>query len=72
MLGVNYGELIEHCQSCFDAVNVSVEEAKAVEKASRKQAQDRQWFAFRAGRITASKLKAVTRTDISQPSSSLV
>ena len=39
---------------------------------TRKQTQDRQWLALQSGRITASKLKAVTHTDISQPSSSLV
>ena len=72
ILKANCSQLIEHCQSCFDAVKISAEEAKAVEEATRKQAEAKQWFAFRAGRITASKLKAATRTDIAQPSTSLI
>ena len=72
MLSANFGDLLNRCDFLFSAVGVSPEEAKAVEIATRQQAHSKAWFDYRAGRITASKFKAAVRTDISQPSSSLV
>eukprot|EP00117_Sycon_ciliatum_P019190 scpid45373/ scgid17476/ PHD finger protein ING1; Protein INHIBITOR OF GROWTH 1 len=72
MLDASFGDLLVRCEAVFPAVCVSEEEARAVEQATRNQADSKAWFEFRAGRITASKLKSAVRTDISQPSASLV
>ncbi len=45
---------------------------KAVEMKTRDQSNSRLWFRMRAGRITASKFKAVCCTDLSSPSLSLI
>lgn len=39
---------------------------------TRTQADSRLWYQQRAGRVTASKLRQVLHTDISQPSLSLI
>ena len=43
-----------------------------MESATREQTKSKLWFQFRAGRITASKMRAVTRTDPSYPAESLI
>ena len=51
------------------AVDVAVTlEVAAVEKETKKQNCSNVWFMFRAGRVTASKLHAVCKTDPAQPS----
>ena len=72
MLSANFGDLLNWCDCLFSAVVVLPEEAKEVKIATRQQAHSISWFEYRAGRITASQFKASVRTDISQPSSSLV
>ncbi|XP_065189567.1 sushi, von Willebrand factor type A, EGF and pentraxin domain-containing protein 1-like [Sycon ciliatum] len=72
MLDASFGDLLVRCEAVFPAVCVSEEEARAVEQATLNQADSKAWFEFRAGRITASKLKSAVCTDISQPSTSLV
>lgn len=54
------------------ALNMSIEEIKAIELATRDQAQNNIWFKYRAGRITASKFKAVCRANLERPSLSLL
>ena len=53
-------------------VVVTLDQSKAVEEETRTQANSRLWFRMRAGRITASKLKAVCSTDPAMPSVSLI
>jgi hypothetical protein len=67
---LNYMELLEKCHD----IQLSITEAgcKSIEKETQNQAASKVWFAQRAGRITASKLKAACRTDISKPSKSLI
>lgn len=43
-----------------------------VEETTREQAKCGKWFSFRAGRITASNAKAVSRTSTTDPSKSLI
>jgi len=45
---------------------------KAVEENTREQSNSKTWFRQRAARITASKFKAAVRTDLTQPSQSLI
>ena len=53
-------------------VDVSVEQAKEVELATRTQSKSKLWYRFRAGRITALKAKSACNTDPSKQSQSLV
>ena len=53
-------------------VDVSVEQAKQVEFATRTQSKSKLWYRFRAGRITASKAKSACNTDPSKQLQSLV
>ena len=46
--------------------------AGLVEKAIRSQSQSKLWFKYRAGRITASRMKAVCRIDAGNPAQSLI
>ena len=51
---------------------ISSEEAKAVLIKTTKQSQSQSWHLFRQGRITASVMKAVCRTNVNNPSLSLI
>ena len=46
--------------------------AKAVEQETIQQASSKLWFKFRAGRITASRMKQACHTDPAMPSQSLI
>ena len=53
-------------------VTVNEEEAQNVFEATKLQSKSKMWFRFRAGRITASKMKEVCRTNLAKPSESLI
>ncbi|XP_030218111.1 uncharacterized protein LOC115547799 [Gadus morhua] len=67
---MDYSELLSTCKDV--EISVSEEQAKAVEAATRDQASSKLWFRFRAGRITASKMKTACCTDPKQPAQSLI
>ena len=67
---MDYSELLSACKDV--EISVSEEQAKAVEAATRDQASSKLWFRFRAGRITASKMKTACCTDPKQPAQSLI
>ena len=69
-MDLDYIELLEKCHNT--QMSITEAECRAIEKETRNQAESKVWFAQRAGRITASKLKAACRTDISKPSKSLI
>ena len=69
-MDLDYHELLKVCESA--SVEITEEMAELVKKASRSQSQSKRWFKYRAGRITASRMKAVCRTDASNPSQSLI
>ena len=54
---MNYVKLLDICYRI--EVNVTTEMAEAVEKATRDQIDSSLWFRYRAGRVTASIMKAV-------------
>ena len=59
-LKLEYHELLEKCESiCVVTQNMAV----SVEKASRDQYKSSVWFKYCAGRITASKMKAICYTN---------
>lgn len=67
---LSYVELLDECAKVN--IEISVEEYKAVEVETRQQSSCRLWFSQRAGRITASRLKAACHTDPAKPSKSLI
>ncbi len=69
-MDLNYGELVTLATSC--TFSVTEEQALLVEAKTKLQANSRLWLRMRTGRITASCFKAACRTNIGQPSLSLV
>ena len=65
-------QLREHCASVFDGISVTDVQSKNVEKITRAQSASKEWYQFRAGRVTASRMKAVCSTPLELPSPSLV
>ena len=51
---------------------ITTDMAQCIEQNTRRQAQSKVWFQQRAGRVTASRLKAVVCTNMAQPSQSLI
>jgi len=70
--GVGKEELLRHCDIIFSKLAVTEDEAKNCEIDTQRQSKCKNWFSFRAGRITASKVKAVCRTSTDNPSKSLL
>ncbi len=66
---MDYVKLLDTC--CSTEVNVTTEMAEAVEKATRDQSGSSLWFKYRAGRITASRMKATCHSDPINPAQSL-
>ena len=63
-------ELLNICEKV--SLDFTNEMAKSVELETRLQHKSKLWFKFRAGRVTASRMKAACRTDINHPSQSLI
>jgi len=51
---------------------VSPSEALKLEEETRQQSLSKTWFSYRAGRITASNMMAVVKTNGAMPSPSLI
>ena len=69
---MNYLELLEQCDSVTCTLDISGEMAAKVEQATRSQSSSKLWFKYRAGCITASRIKAVCRTNPGNPAQSLI
>lgn len=67
---LNYDKLLKQCESV--SVDITQEMADAVEQETRAQSQSKFWFKQRAGRVTASKMRAVCHTNLAHPSHSLI
>lgn len=67
---LSYEDLVQKCSEID--IKVSEEESRNVEIITRNQSASRQWFDYRAGRITASNMKSVCTTDPKAPSRNLV
>jgi len=70
LIDVEFDELKNAC----DAISISLTEEMSitVEAATRLQAKCKLWYKYRSGRITASRMKAVCSTTITNPSRSLI
>ena len=69
-LSKSYTDLLDMAQ--IIDMKVTPEQVAAAQKKTTKQSCSKIWFRLRAGRITASKLHAVCRTDPAQPALSLI
>ena len=69
-LNLNYCELLSIASDY--QITVTEQQATQVESKTKLQANSRLWYQMRAGRITASCLKAACRTNLAQPSISLI
>lgn len=69
-LSCTYPELLQMAADI--SISVTLDQCQAVEASTRNQADSRLWFQMRAGRITASKFKQACRTDLADPSKSLI
>lgn len=65
-----YNELLNMCDNID--ISVSPEQSAHVEAITREQTNSKAWFRFRAGRVTASRMKAVCRTNPVNPSRTLI
>ena len=59
---LDFEDLLEKSNRVFEAMNISSEQTKAIEEATRNQSKSSLWFDMRAWRITASFIKLVTQT----------
>ena len=67
---LEYHDLLNVCENI--SLEFTGEMAKSVESETRLQSKSKLWFKYQAGRVTASRMKAVCRTDITNPSHSLI
>jgi hypothetical protein len=67
---LSYSDLLKKCQDV--KIDVTCDQSKCLEEATRTQAASALWYRHRAGRITASKMKRVCRSNPDQPSQSLI
>lgn len=67
---MNYSELLQHCTSID--ITVSEEQCNQVESLTKDQSNCKAWYQYRAGRITASHMRAVCKTNVKNPSMSLL
>ena len=65
-------DLILESQILLQSLVVTNEQAQCLEEKTREQSKSKLWHRYRAGRITASKIKQVARCDPLNPSISLV
>ena len=69
-IDLGYDELLTLCEST--ALEMNIEMSTAVERETRPQSHLKVWFTYRAGRVTASKIKSVCHTNPAIPSQSLI
>jgi len=60
------------CEQVYQHTTITAEQVKMVEEKTREQSSSKLWFQQRAGQVTASKLRNVLHTSISNPSKSLL
>ena len=71
-MALSYLELLQHCEELYNNYVITVDQAELVQNNTQEQAKSKVWFQQKSGRVTASRLKSVNSTDVSQPSLSLV
>ena len=69
-LNLEYKDLLQKCKDV--SISLTTEEANVIEEQTRGQAASKLWYRCRAGRITASRMRAVCHTQLTSPSRSLI
>ena len=69
-LNLSYLELLNESKQVLNSLTVTNEQAKKLEKATREQSKASIWYDYRAGRVTASKMKSAAHTNPAKPSHS--
>ena len=64
--------LLSASVEAHDQLNLTTKMVDAVEKETQDQSRSKLWYRYRAGRVTALKMKAVCRMNSDQPSQSLI
>ena len=67
-----FSDLIEQCDTVFNSLCVTSEQAQNLEMKTREQSKSKLWNKYRAGRVTASIFKQVSVSDPSNPSITLI
>ncbi|KAH9379204.1 hypothetical protein HPB48_016313 [Haemaphysalis longicornis] len=65
-------EVEQRCDQVYDSLDLNDKAVGSIEARTRKQSMSRQWYDYRAGRITASAQYDVCHTKLDRPSLSLV
>ena len=68
----SYPDLLKKCEQVYKDMTLTAEQVKTVEEKTRDQSGSKLWFQQRAGRVTASKLRSVLHTKVTDPSKSLI
>ena len=63
---------LDNFSKTFELPQITPQQIIMVEQETRKQSKSKLWYKQRAGRITASKLKDITRTSLENPSRHLI
>ena len=61
-----------YCEQLYSTYTIIEEQSCAIELHTRSQSKSKMWYQQRAGRVTASKLHSVIRTNLHKPSVSLL
>lgn len=69
---LDYEGLMQLCEQIFDSLVITEQACESIESRTRSQALSANWFAYRTGRVTASKLYDVCHTRLESPSVSLL
>lgn len=68
----SWSAVSHECLHLTQDLSIEQKVAETIEMETRQQASCKKWFAFRAGRVTASNAKQVCRTSPTNPSRSLI
>ncbi|XP_035689579.1 uncharacterized protein LOC118424879 [Branchiostoma floridae] len=69
---LSFDELLEKCSEVNENLSLTPGQIHAIEESTRDQAKSNVWYRQRAGRITASNLKAACHSNPDKPSKSVV
>ena len=69
---LSYDALLRECDLAFTKLTLNQEQARNIELSTRGQALSKDWFRYRTGHVTASRLKSPVRTDPTRPSILLI
>ncbi|XP_067125337.1 uncharacterized protein [Centruroides vittatus] len=72
LVDLEWPELEEYCCKLFQELQLTEDQVKNICDMTTKQYKQKLWFQYRAGRITASIMKAACHTSLTNPAKSLI